>query len=188
MVIGVEQLPARNLVAAVGHHLVDVHVALGTGARLPHHQGEVVVQLVGDHVVAGGADRLKFGVVQLAKAVVGHGGGLLQNAEGVDDLHRHLFGADLEVLVTPLGLGRPVAVRRDLHLTHAVALDAVFHCVISPYITPDKGRQFFRRPLASGWRRCCRRGCPCPPPGGRTPWPGGPRWPPACPARTKSRR
>ena len=45
MVVGVQKLLARDVVAAVGDDLVGVHVGLGAAARLPHHQREVVVQL-----------------------------------------------------------------------------------------------------------------------------------------------
>jgi hypothetical protein len=49
VVIGVDgvfasQLPSEDLNGSVADHLVDVHVALSARARLPHHQGEMLVQ------------------------------------------------------------------------------------------------------------------------------------------------
>ena len=49
VVIGVDgvfaaQLSSQDLDGSVADHLVDVHVALGARARLPHYQGEMLVQ------------------------------------------------------------------------------------------------------------------------------------------------
>ena len=53
-IVGMQQLfSPSDLVAAVGDDFVGVHVGLGAAAGLPHHQGEVVVQLAGDDFVAG---------------------------------------------------------------------------------------------------------------------------------------
>lgn len=42
------QLPAEDLDGPVGNHLVDVHVGLRPGTRLPDYQGEVVLQFAID--------------------------------------------------------------------------------------------------------------------------------------------
>ena len=131
VVVGVHQLLARQLVGAVGHHFVGVHVGLGAGTGLPHHQREVAVQLAGDHLVAGAGDDVGLFIGHLFRLelVVGQRGGLLQDAEGVDDLGGHGLDAhaDFEVLVTALGLRGPEPVGGNLHLAHRVMFDAVFH-------------------------------------------------------------
>ena len=48
----------RELVGAVGQHLVHVHVGLRAGARLPHHEREVGVMPSGEHLVRRGADEV----------------------------------------------------------------------------------------------------------------------------------
>ena len=56
VVVGVQQLFAGDLIAAVGDDLVGVHVRLGAAAGLPDDEGEVVIQLPADDLVAGGGN------------------------------------------------------------------------------------------------------------------------------------
>ena len=129
VVVGVEKFFAGDLIAAVGDDSAGVHVGLRAAARLPDNQGEMVVELAGDHFIAGGADGLDALIVHALglDLVVGEGGGFLEDAESVRDLARHDLNADLEVFVTALRLRGPVAVGGHLHLAHRVAFDAVFH-------------------------------------------------------------
>lgn len=64
-------------------HLVDVHVTLGAGARLPDDQREViVVEFARDDIVGGLRDGLANFCVE-SELFVHLGSGLLQNAHGL---------------------------------------------------------------------------------------------------------
>ncbi len=132
VVIGMQQLFAGQLVAAIGDDLVGVHVALRARARLPHHQGEVIVERAGHHLIAGLGDGGKLFVSHLlgAQLVVGDGRRLLQHAECMRDLAGHGFQpyADEEIFMAAFGLRRPVFVGRHLDLAHGIVLNAVLHC------------------------------------------------------------
>jgi len=92
MVVGMHRVlgadpPAQELDGPIPDHLVGVHVALGTGSRLPDGQREValVVELPRDHIVG----RIRYRRTQLgvqSEFLVGLGGRLLQNAHGLDYL------------------------------------------------------------------------------------------------------
>ena len=131
IVVGVEQRLSGQSIAAVGHHLVGVHIGLGTRSGLPDHQREMVIQLSVYDLVAGPADGIPLfsGHPLRPQSVVGHGGSLLQNAESVDNLLRHGFDADAdgEIHAGTLCLRAPISVRRDLHLAHRIMFRAVFH-------------------------------------------------------------
>ena len=127
MVVGVKQLSTGQLIAPVCNDLVDVHVGLGAGARLPYGEGEMTVQLAGEDFVTDGADGIGAGFVQLAKVIVYQGGSLFQVSKGPDDFHGDFLGTDSEILQTALGLGTPVTVSGYLHLAHGVVFYAVFH-------------------------------------------------------------
>ena len=122
-----QQLFAGDFVAAVGDDLVGVHVGLGAAARLPDHQREVVVKLAINDFVAGLLNGGELFIVQLAKLVVRPGRGLFQDAEGVGDFAGHQLAANFEVLIAALGLRRPIAVGRHLHLAHGIAFCTVLH-------------------------------------------------------------
>lgn len=55
VVIGVHQLAplvsSQDFNSSVGNHFIAVHIALGTGASLPHDQREVVAQLTLSHFI-----------------------------------------------------------------------------------------------------------------------------------------
>ena len=108
-------------------HLVGVHVALGAAARLPHHQGEMIVELARDHLVGGLHDGRRDVLGQQAELGVHLGGGPLEQAEGADHLGREALPGDLEVLEGALGLRAPVAVRGHLDGAHAVRLSSRRH-------------------------------------------------------------
>ena len=135
IVIRVQELLPRDLIAPVRDHLVGVHIALGAGAGLPDHQGKMLHERTGDHLIAGGGQGFQLGPGHLLRSqgMVGHGGRLLQDAEGLDDLPGHGLDAHTDGEIGPgaLGLGSPVSVGRHLHLAHRVMLDAVFHRISS---------------------------------------------------------
>ena len=86
---------------------------------------------------AGGAEggALFSGHFLRPEAGVCLGGGLFQQAEGMDDLPGHRFPAhtDGEILNGALGLGAPVFVGGDFYLAHGVVFNAVFHTDSSFY-------------------------------------------------------
>ena len=126
------QRAAQNLDRPVGDHLVGVHVGLGARAGLPHHQGEVVVQLAVDHVLGGTGDGLgdlRFQIVQLR---VGARGRLLDDAQRADHRPGQAFAADGEVDQRALGLRAPVAIGRDLQVSERIAFHAYFDVGHSP--------------------------------------------------------
>ena len=135
IIVRVQQLFARDLIAAVGNDLVAVHVRLCAGAGLPDDEREIVQKLAGNDLVRRLLDggKLFFGHFLRTQGAVGAGSGLFQNAEGMDDLggHRLNADADREVVVAALGLCAPVFVRRDADITHGIVFDAIFHRLLS---------------------------------------------------------
>ena len=120
----VAEVAAEDFNRAVREHFVHVHVRLRARARLPDGEREVAVELAVEGFVAGLLNRSGALVVELAEFLIGKRAGALQEREGTDDFHRHLFNADLEVLVAAFGLGAPVLVVGNLDLAHRVLFDA----------------------------------------------------------------
>eukprot|EP01136_Pigoraptor_vietnamica_P003255 Opistho-1_new@32269 len=129
VVVGVHQLPAElateQLNRAVRNHLVDVHVRLGSRARLPNDEGEFVDQLAADDLVG----RLHDGISDLrveAKLHVDLCRRLLENTEGLDEGLGHALTvtANLKVLERALRLRAPVTVGGDVDGTERVLLSA----------------------------------------------------------------
>jgi len=83
---------------------------------------EVDVELALDHLLGGGDDGLADARIELAECDVGLGRGALDHAQGAHYGGRLLLPADPEVLQTPLGLRRPVAVGRNLDRPEGVGL------------------------------------------------------------------
>ena len=137
VIVGMQQLAADQFIAPVGNDFIHIHIGLGTGAGLPDHQREVVSQFSGNHFIRSGADGCEFltGHLFRFQGVVCQGGTFFQNAEGMDDFRGHRLPAntDGEILNGALGLGAPVFVGRDFHLTHGVVFNAVIH-MVSPYL------------------------------------------------------
>ena len=129
VVVGVDGLfrahhPAQHLDGAVGDHLIGVHVGLGAGPGLPHHQREVVAELAVDHLLRGFDDGVGDGGVELAEVAVGLGASALDDAERAHDRQRLPLPADLEVAERALGLGAPVAVGRHVDRAEGVGFGA----------------------------------------------------------------
>ena len=83
----------------------------------------VVVAAVGD-LAGGGGDRLRLRGVEQPEALVGLGGGELDQRQRPQEAARHALARDREVEDRPLGRGAVEGVRRDLHLAHRVAFHA----------------------------------------------------------------
>ena len=118
------EFAAEHLVGAVGDHLVQVHVALGAGAGLPDHERKVIVELAVDHLMRRAGDGAGTARVDQAQLAVGLGCGKLDDAEGVNDAHRHPVMADTEILPRAFGLRTPIAIGRNVDRTEAVGFAA----------------------------------------------------------------
>src|SRR5580704_18386452 len=102
MVVGVNgrlaaERCAGELAAAVGDHLIDVHVELRAAARHPYMQRKHVVMLAGQDFVADLNNQLVAQVVEPSAGMVGVGGGLFQDGVGGNQLPRDQVFADAEV-------------------------------------------------------------------------------------------
>jgi hypothetical protein len=98
---------AELLVGPVGDYLVEVHVRLGTGAGLPHDEGEVLIQGPRENLITDLGDEAGFFLWENAQVGIGEGGGFFGDSEGVDQLFWHAVAPDLEVLQGALGLSAP---------------------------------------------------------------------------------
>ena len=131
VVVGVDWLlrahhATSDLNRPVRDHLVGVHVRLGAAAGLEDHQRKLVVELPGDHLIRRLHDQLHRLGGQLAEFAVGERRTLLEDPEALLDGAAPLetLNADLEVVPRAFRLCPPVAVGGDVHVTHAVRLDA----------------------------------------------------------------
>ena len=111
---------AGKLAAAVGDHLVHVHVELRAAAGHPDVQRKHVVMLAGEDLVADLDDQLVRLVVEPPAGMVGVGRRLLQDGVGGDHLARDQILADAEMLERALRLRAPELVGGDADLAEAV--------------------------------------------------------------------
>src|SRR4030095_8445763 len=134
---------ARELTAAVGDHLVHVHVELGAAAGHPHMQREHVVMLASEDFVASLNDQLVLLIFEPLAGMICRGSSLLQDGIGRDHLTRNQIFADAEMLKRALCLGPPELVGGDSDLAEAIGFRAnVTHrispnlsgCVAMPYV------------------------------------------------------
>ena len=112
MIVGVHrrlatEWRARELAAAVGDHLVHVHVELGAAARHPYMQRKHVVMLAGEDFVARLNNQVVLLIVEPLAGMVRCGSGFLQDGIGGDHLARNEILADTEMLERALGLSTP---------------------------------------------------------------------------------
>ena len=114
------QWRSRQLAAAVGYHLVHVHVELRATAGHPHVQREHAGMPAGQDLVAGLHDQAAGFVCEPSAGLVRDGRRLLQRRVGGDHLARHQVRADAEVLERALRLGAPQAVGRHQDFAEAV--------------------------------------------------------------------
>ena len=122
-----EGAPCKDM-GAVGHDLVDVHVALGARARLPNHQRKLVVELARQDFVAGRHNQVLLRRVHRPQLAVGHGCGTLQMGKRSDNLHGHrAHWTNLEVVARALGLGAPIFVSRHVDFAERVFFNAGGH-------------------------------------------------------------
>ncbi len=124
--LGAERLVGK-LAAAVGDHLVDVHVELSARAGHPDVQREHVVVPAGQDLVAGLDDQPVALRVEPPAGEIGVGAGLLEQRIGADHLARHQVLADREIVQRALGLRTPQLVGGHLDFAHRVGFLAHLH-------------------------------------------------------------
>jgi hypothetical protein len=105
---------AHQLRAAVGQHLVHIHIGLRAGAGLPQRQRKLVVMLAGEHLVSGRDDGGHPLGRQFAQPAIGQRRRALDRGQRVYQFARHALGRDREVLQRTLRLRAPQAVCRHL--------------------------------------------------------------------------
>ena len=147
----VAEVAAEDFGGAVRDDFVHVHVGLRAGAGLPDSEREVISELSGEDLVAGLDDRVLAAVIEIAELIVHNGGGTLQIHEGAGDFSRHLFRADLEILIGALGLGSPVLRVINLYFADGVMLNTkIVHEEISSLC---KKTEFAAGSAATRYRR-----------------------------------
>ena len=127
MVVRVHHLGAKlatqNLDCAIRDNFVAVHVGLSAGAGLPNHEGEVVVELAGNHLVGGLNDCIGDALLK-AKVQVGLCCTLFEETKSSNNGKGHALAlaTNLEVLERALCLSAPITVSRDLKWSESVRL------------------------------------------------------------------
>ena len=119
---------AGELAAAVGNHLIHVHVELRAASRHPDMQRKHVLMLAGEDLVTGLNDQLVPLVVEPPAGVVGIGGGFLQSGVRGNHLARDQILPDAEMFERTLRLRAPQLVARHVDFTEAVGFFANAHC------------------------------------------------------------
>ena len=120
-------LPARsaeNLRRAIGKHLVDVHVGLGSGSCLPYGERKLAVVAAVERLVCGGDDRIGDPGLEDVQACVDPRRATLDQQHRADQLRRHLLAGDAEMLERALRLRAPQALGGDLDRSEGIALNA----------------------------------------------------------------
>ncbi|MNC85110.1 hypothetical protein D3C83_06880 [compost metagenome] len=114
---------AEQLGGAVRQHLVDVHVGLGAGPGLPHHQREMVVEPAGERLVRRPDDGIALLPVERTQRHVDGRGGFLDEHLRAHDLDRHGLAGKMEVMEAPLRLRPPQPVGGHRDSPHRVTLN-----------------------------------------------------------------
>src|SRR5206468_4145059 len=118
-------LAAEDLVRSPGDHLVGVHVRLRARPGLPDDQRELAVEVAARDLARRLLDDLGDLRVEAADACIHPRRGLLYEAQGVDDLDRHLLArAEREIPDRALGLRAPIGVGGNLDWAEAVGFGA----------------------------------------------------------------
>ena len=140
MVVGVDGLRGVA-VGEVGDHLVGVHVGTGTGARLKHIHGKMLVmEAFGDRKRCG-PDRVRHVRRHQSQIVICRGSRPLDQSQSTYELPRHAQSADREIVHGTLGLGAPKRVRRHFERAHAVVFDSIVACHRISLYTHASGRR-----------------------------------------------
>ena len=113
---------AEQFRGTIGEHLVQVHVGLGAGARLPDGQGKLFRVAACQHFIGGLHDGCRLVRIQQAQVAVDERAGALDRGECKDELLRHVFGGNMKMLERTLGLRAPETLSRDLDGAERVVL------------------------------------------------------------------
>ena len=101
-------IATKDLVGAAGDHLIGVHVRLRARPGLPDDQRELAVEIAAGDFGGGLLDRLGKLRVEAADARVHPRRGLLDEAQRMDDLQRHLLArAEREIARSSARSARP---------------------------------------------------------------------------------
>src|SRR5471030_1328973 len=122
VIVGVHRL-AEQSAGQGGDHFVGVHVGAGARASLEDIHREVLHKVAFEQPLRRVDDGFALGLADLLELDVGPGGGSLCQDQRADELHRHRFAADREVIHRALGLRAIEGVFGDLKLAHAVTFD-----------------------------------------------------------------
>ena len=150
--LGAEHAP-QHLDRPVRDDLVGVHVRLRAGARLPHGQRKVLVELALAHFLRGRGDGFAELRVEPAERHVHVGSCALDDAERAHDRLGLLLPADLEIAERALRLGAPIFIGRHLDGAEAVRLHADLGrasriCRSHGWSSPTPKARQFAAPLA----------------------------------------
>ena len=115
--------PAKGERCEVGDHLVDVHVALGAGTRLPDAQRELGIELAGRDARRSRGHGLGLGGVEQAELAIDLRRGAFDLGQRVHNLDRHALSSNREEMAAALGLRPPQGVTRDLDRPETVGFD-----------------------------------------------------------------
>src|SRR5690242_13720043 len=114
----------------------------------------MVVELSRDDLIGDLTDQVASFFIQELQLDIGHGRGLFEDTQCLDELSRHCVptGARLKIFQRTLSLRAPVAVRGDGNFTHRVAFNpslrhcrAPFLCLVAsdlntpPLSSPSRG-------------------------------------------------
>src|SRR5699024_8222042 len=125
VVVGVN-IRAEAVTGQSGDHLIGVHVRRGSGSRLEHVDGEVVVVFAVGDLVGGGRDRLGGLGVEHPETCVHAGRGGFEQPECADLRALEAAPGYGVVLDGPLCLCPREGVGGDPDFANCVVLDAVF--------------------------------------------------------------
>ncbi len=100
-------LAPHQFARPVRDHLVEVHVGLRAGARLPHGKREFIGMFAGQDLVGGGNDRLRFVGIEHLEFGVYFSRCPLHDRECIDQFRRLFLARNLEVLQGALRLRAP---------------------------------------------------------------------------------
>ena len=115
---------AERFVGEVGDHLVHIHVRLRARTGLPDFEREFAVVFARRNLRRRGGDRLRQRPAQQTEFRIGQRGGMLDEAERVNDGARHEFFADRKVFQRALRLRAPQPVGGHIDRAETVGFDS----------------------------------------------------------------
>ena len=114
---------AAALDGAVSNYLIDVHVGLGAGTRLPDPQRKFAIKGTAGHLLGNGRDELGQRGIENPHGGIGLSAGRFEQAQGMDDGQGHGL-TEGEKPQGTLGLGSPVMLGGNADQAQTVLLQA----------------------------------------------------------------